>query len=320
MTELLTELDNVPLAVVLMAHVGQKGDSPKQLLKWWKEEHTSFLSYHMQNPSCLSSIEVSIRVSLQSHSMAANPEALQLLSLISLLPAGVLNGQLPAMVPSLSRPNEASNVLRGTALAYYNKKGTLHVLSPIWSYMLVCHPPSKAMVKHLEYYYCKLAKLGSSEPGNQDYKVASQTLQKVEGNMEAVLMQALTYHPDCHIIQGGLDFTRFLYWIKPRTTIICIAAQVAKDLKQSESEARCLQSLGETLRMQDNYNEAKIALTKAKAQFGIIGSQRGTAQCLQSLGDILMLQNKYDEASMALTGAKVQFETIDSQLGTAQCL
>src|SRR6266481_318023 len=43
--ELLTQLDNVPLAIVLMAHVGQKGDSPSQLLKRWKEEHTSFLRH-----------------------------------------------------------------------------------------------------------------------------------------------------------------------------------------------------------------------------------------------------------------------------------
>ena len=37
--ELLTQLDYIPLAIVLMAHIGQKGNSPKQLLKWWKEEH-----------------------------------------------------------------------------------------------------------------------------------------------------------------------------------------------------------------------------------------------------------------------------------------
>ena len=109
--ELLTQLDNVPLAIVLMAHVGQKGDSSSQLLKRWKEEHTAFLRHHSQDPSHLSSVEVSIRISLHNPSMVANPEAQQLLSLISLLPAGVLSGQLPAIVPSLSKPNEASDVL-----------------------------------------------------------------------------------------------------------------------------------------------------------------------------------------------------------------
>jgi len=241
--ELLTQLDCVPLAIVLMAHIGQKGDSPKHLLKQWKEEHTAFLSCHIQQPGRLNSLEMSIRVSLHSPSMAANPEAQQLLSLISLLPAGVLSGQLPAIVPSVSRPNAASATLRGTALAYYSNEGTLHVLSPIQHYMLACHPPSEEMVKHLEHYYFELAKLGESEAGDQDYRVNSQILQKVEGNMEAMVLHALTHHPDCDAVWASLNFTRFLYWTKPKTTIIGIAAKVAEDLKEVELKARCLQSL-----------------------------------------------------------------------------
>ena len=318
--ELLAQLDHVPLAIVLMAHIGQKGDGPKQLLERWNEEYTSFLSCHVQHPSRLNSVEVSIKVSLHSPTMAAIPEAQQLLSLISLLPAGVLRGQLPAIASIMSRPNQASDVLRGTALAYYNKEGTLNVLSPIRRYMLVYHPPSEELVKHLEQYYCKLAKLGCSQPGDQDYRAASQNLQKEEGNMGTILLHALTYHPDCHVVQAGIDFSQFLYWTRPGTTIISLAAKVAGDLRESELEAVCLQMLGDILRMQDKYDEASSTLADAKVQFESIGNQLGAAQCLRSLGNILRMQTKYDEASSALTDAKVQFESIGNQLGAAQCL
>jgi len=92
----------------------------------------------------------------------------------------------------------------------------LHVLSPIQRYMLAYHSPSEELVKHLEHYYCKLAQLGCSVPGDQDYKAVSQNLQKVEGNMEAILLHALTCHQDCHVVQACLDFSNFLCWTKAK--------------------------------------------------------------------------------------------------------
>ena len=145
--------------------------------------------------------------------------------------------------------------------------------------MLACHLPSEEMVKHLEHYYCGLAKLSQSHPGDQHHRANSQILQKVEGNMEAMLLHTLTYHPECDAVQAGLYFTSFLYWTKPKTTIISLAAKVAEDLKEGELKARCLQSLGNILRMQSKNDEASSALTDARAQFEAIGDHHGATQC-----------------------------------------
>ena len=231
--------------------------------------------------------------------MTAYPEAQQLLSLISLLPAGVLSGQLPAIAPSFtsSRLNQATDVLRATTLAYSNKEGTLHVLSPIQKYMLAYHAPSDELVKPLEDYYCKLAKWSCSQPGDKDYKAASQNLEKVEANMEAILLHALRHHPDFHVVHACLGFSQFLCWTRPRTEIISLATKVAQDLDESDLEAKCLQHMGDILRTQDKYDEATSILTGAKVQFEATGNQMRAAQCLHSLGEILWMQDKYDEAS-----------------------
>ena len=51
-----------------------------------------------------------------------------------------------------------------------------------------------------------------------------------------------------------------------------------------------------------------------------IGDRLGAAQCLQSLGDILRMQNQYEEAQLKLEEARSDFIHIGDRLGAAQCL
>ena len=83
--ELLKELDYVPLAIRLLATVG-RGLSPSYLLGKWREGRTELMELRKDRQS---SIAVSISVSLSQLKITNNPEALHLLSILSLLPDGL---------------------------------------------------------------------------------------------------------------------------------------------------------------------------------------------------------------------------------------
>ena len=81
-----------------------------------------------------------------------------------------------------------------------------------------------------------------------------------------------------------------------------------------------MQSLGNILRMSDQYSEATAKLEKAMQMFEDIGGSLGTAQCLQSLGDILRMSYQYSEATTKLEKAMQMFENIGFSYEAAQCL
>ena len=83
--ELLKELDYVPLAIRLLVTVG-RGLSPSYLLGKWREGRTELMELRKDQQS---SIAVSISVSLSQLKITNNPEALHLLSILSLLPDGL---------------------------------------------------------------------------------------------------------------------------------------------------------------------------------------------------------------------------------------
>ena len=86
---LLQELDYVPLALILVAQVST-GQSCQHMLQRWRKEHTSLLQMQESGVDRTTSVDVSISLSLESISMTRNPEAVELLSMISILPDGLL--------------------------------------------------------------------------------------------------------------------------------------------------------------------------------------------------------------------------------------
>ncbi|KZP27479.1 hypothetical protein FIBSPDRAFT_948413 [Athelia psychrophila] len=87
--ELLEELDYVPLAIHLLAHVSMDL-FPRQVLKHWQKQRTCMLSLDLHTKDKLESVEISISLSMESLDVDRNFEAIQLLGMLCLLPDGLL--------------------------------------------------------------------------------------------------------------------------------------------------------------------------------------------------------------------------------------
>ncbi|KAJ7462431.1 P-loop containing nucleoside triphosphate hydrolase protein, partial [Mycena latifolia] len=166
-TQLLELMDNMPLAVTLLANlVDYEGCST--VLARWKTENTYMLSEGHDNSSNLNS---SITISLSCPRMTSG--ARNLLSLLSILPDGLSNVEL--LQSGLPVPDilTCKAVLLRTSLAYTDSK-RLKVLVPIREYMQHIHPPSPSWVQPLQKHFHSLLDLHRVHFGVQINGVAEQ--------------------------------------------------------------------------------------------------------------------------------------------------
>ncbi|KAG8932891.1 hypothetical protein FRC02_000401 [Tulasnella sp. 418] len=317
---LLRELDCVPLAITLMAKLASGGESVHELLLQWKTERTRLLG--QAGGDRRTSIEVSIKLSMDSQAVKANKDAITLIGIFAMLPGGAAVSRLPDMCPSIPNWNAALRVLLGAALVYHNPdRSLIQVLSPIRSYVLLHHPLEELPLGELQASYYRLAGKGASQPGDPDFLTNAKELGMEETNMEAILLDALQRHEKdkSSIISASLDYSNHLFWTQPRSNIMTVTTEVART-HHDPALADCLNTLGLILQYQTHYDAAKAAMEEAQAEYVSRGNRSGAANCLKSIGQILQMQTQYEAAEAALKEARAEYISLENRLGAANCL
>ncbi|KAH7102277.1 hypothetical protein BKA62DRAFT_829384 [Auriculariales sp. MPI-PUGE-AT-0066] len=134
---LLKKLDNIPLAVVLMASLAQF-ESCESLVSRWEDTKTSMLT---RGEHRLSSLDVSISISLDAQRMKNVPSALRVLGLLSFLPDGAMDTDVQLWVKGIPNLSRALSTLLQNTLVTRSPDQRIQVLAPIREYMLQNHPP-----------------------------------------------------------------------------------------------------------------------------------------------------------------------------------
>ena len=135
-TRLLTALGHMPFAVTLMAKLGvESRSSAKDLLDEWSEFGPDILSNDPEQ-----NMNRSIRLSVESDLVKRNPNAILLLAILSLLPAGTTRENLHWWAPTLKMISPAIVTLSQAALLVENKREisvspVLFVVPVVQSYM-----------------------------------------------------------------------------------------------------------------------------------------------------------------------------------------
>ncbi|KAJ7865606.1 hypothetical protein B0H14DRAFT_3133348 [Mycena olivaceomarginata] len=165
--QLLQFTDNMPLAVDLMAHLVDYQGCPCVLARW-EMEKTSLLS---EGHDRCSNLDVSISLSLSSPRLTSWPGAIDLLSLLSILPDGLSDFELSQTKIPISDILACKAVLLGISLAYCDDKKHFKSLVPIREYMQHFRPPAPYIVQALQKHFNTLLKIYQKyhwiSPGNQ---------------------------------------------------------------------------------------------------------------------------------------------------------
>ncbi|KAG8921473.1 hypothetical protein FRC02_000220 [Tulasnella sp. 418] len=314
---LLQKLDCMPLAITLMAKLSEGGETVADLLEQWKSERTRLLD--QPGGDRRNSIEVSIKLSLESCSVKGNPDALRLLSVLAMLPAGAALSRLPDMCPSIPGWKATLRVLRDAALVYESgDKSRIQMLSPIQSYILLHHALGQEPVNELRASYYKLVPEGKTEPKHPEFKNIAKELSMEEPNIEAILIDAL--HDQNGDREEAIIISRFysiyLFYQQPRTEVIAEAVQVAKETNSLEFP-HCLKCHAAILRQQGKLDESESSFAEARDEFTKLGDEMEAADCNGLLGDLLTMRGLYDEARAMLQKAVDKLLTLGDVEGAA---
>ncbi|KAG8931309.1 hypothetical protein FRC02_002905 [Tulasnella sp. 418] len=301
---LLQKLDCMPLAITLMAKLSEAGETVSDLLEQWKSERTRLLD--QPGGDRRNSIEVSIKLSLDSRSVKGNPDAIRLLSVLAMLPAGASLVRLPDMCPSIAGWRAALRVLRGAALLYDSAdKSRIQMLSPIQSYVLLHHPLGQESLEELRASYYKLAPSGKTMTQHPEYKEVAKELAKEETNMEAILMNALHDRDEDReaALTASLSYTIYLHHNQTRTEVITEAIRVGRAVNSS-TLPHCLLWHAAILDRERRFDEAEPLFEEARDEFMKLGDQKFAASCSGFLGALFRGRGQYDKALGALQEAR----------------
>ncbi|KAJ6570508.1 P-loop containing nucleoside triphosphate hydrolase protein, partial [Mycena vulgaris] len=180
--KLLALTDNLPLAVSLIASVVDS-EGCEATLSRWEMEGTRLLSDGYDQRS---SLDISIMLSLYSSRMT--PESQDLLSILSMLPDGMLDADL--VQTKLPIPNilGCKSALLQTTLAYIGTDKRLKVLVPIREYFLHSFPPPETLKSPVLQHFQSI--VGLWKPTMESHSLRLQITNNL-GNINSILGDAL---------------------------------------------------------------------------------------------------------------------------------
>jgi hypothetical protein len=182
--QLLDFTGNMPLEVSLMASVAAHEGCDKVLYRW-KTESTHMLSDGYNKRS---SLDISIMLSFTSSRMTEGAQ--DLLSILSMLPDGLLDADLLQAELPITAVLASKTTLLRTALAFVDKEKRIQVLAPIREHILHAHPPTNALKLKLRKYFHDLLSLWQHHRDLNAAKLVSQLSRNV-GNITSVLQDSL---------------------------------------------------------------------------------------------------------------------------------
>ena len=301
--ELLQVLGHLPYAVTLMATLGKRSLSrPERLLERWNETGTDMLS------KAQGGMDHSIELSLQF--VAHSPNAIMLLQILSMLPAGLNHSYLDFWVPSWQP--EAVDALRDAALVLVIAKKTesvqehrLFVLPVVQSYMNQRNRIPDDIRQGIYATSCRFLQSHKSPvkgPNDPEFKrdiaaIAAQVM-NIQALLTEIIHDAIGTSGRLHSpsvpssqptkprrsarpiqperLDALLTFAWYQRWTKPDTLVAEYALTLAKSANDSQRAADAVFCLGAILMKQSQYQESAARFNEAKDLFAAIGDDLRT--------------------------------------------
>lgn len=314
-TALLEPLGGVPLAVTLLGHAAQ-GNTFENLRQEWSERQTDILERDGTVPDRSSSWQVSLEISLGSPRMT--DEARRLASLLAMLPDGMAQGDLAALLPGAGA--SAARVLSQGGLAYF-EEGRIRQLAPVRLYLARKYPPGTEDVHQVMDRYRKMALSLGAQVGRPGGGEAVARLDAERNNIEIIIRRGLTgdeapYWID--IVGALVNYMRHTGRLD--IAMIQLANAAALERGDRRREARTTRWLAMLSDARSQVDEAIRLHEIAADLFHREGDRIGEAASFNSLGDIEVSRSNYEKALKALERARHLFKESKSAHGEANCL
>ena len=265
---LLDAVGCMPFAITLMAsHGRESGSSPKQLLEEWLQLGTDMWS---ADGSLESGMNKSIRLSLDSDFVKSNPDAIDLLAALSLLPAGTTREHLAHWVPNLKSMSAAIITLSRAALLQTTTRDgdhtsqTLFVLPVLQSFMLHHNRIPERIQQGVRSAFCNYVLDHACRYWDSMFETKAKTLAREDANIQSILVGATDCTgSDDQLVRALLAFSWYRLDTKPLITAAEHTLKVAKASGNDRYIAEALLCLGGSYAQVSKYIEAKGVLEES---------------------------------------------------------
>jgi tetratricopeptide (TPR) repeat protein len=287
---LLEALGHMPFAVTLIAKLGVEGQSTaKDLLGAWLKSGPDIFS---NNPE--QSMNRSIRLSVDSDLVKRNPNAITLLAILSLLPAGTTKENLrwwaaaleTSMIPS------AIATLSQTALLIENKRENstspvLFVVPVVQSFMQQQHRIAEEIRKQIHSSCCEYVLAHACRLDDPIFPKNSKALAAEDTNIQSILFSSppsqLTVLSN-RTIEALIAFSWHRCDTKPNLDIINHAVTAAKASGVERHIASAVWCLGQTYAQLGDHHSSCDHLQEAYRLFKTLSPSQVESQESQWLG------------------------------------
>ena len=307
---LLEAVGCVPLAIVLIARAAQPFRSLEVVLSRWR-------NHQLLLPDLDASLSLSIeslRWMTDKVGMTDKEAPLRLLQLLGVLPNGIAQEELNAILPDCGYA--AETILLGTALAFENKNRLL-VRAPVQEYVARVHPPGPDDLERLIKHFVTMANTYGSWLGTSKGAEAIEKLGDEITNLEAILLAGLELPDPTPSIDAAEKVAGLIIYSGLGTTKVLEKARYVADRRGDVlRQVRCLQLMGDVAKRRCEYPKARDYYQMA---FDLYGTDKIAymAHCKQSMGDTELLLTNYSAASEYFREAKSLYAKAKNKAGEA---
>jgi len=309
---LLVALGHMPFAVTLMANLGKRGKSTaNELLETWYTSGTDMLSV-TNSPE--KSMNRSISLSVDSEFVKQDPNALPLLAILSLLPAGTSKQNLRWWATSVKMIPSAIATLSDAGLLVENKWENssfpvLFVVPVVQSFMQQQGRIAEKIRKQVESSCCEYVLAHACRLDDPAFPKNSKALAAEDTNIQSILFSPPSSQltvPTNRIVEALIAFSWHRCDTKPTLYIVNHAVTVANASGVERCIASAVWCLGKTYVRLGDYHSSYDHLREAYRLFntlppGDVESQWLAGQCGIDLFDTarLVLQANHEVVSLA---------------------
>jgi len=350
--ELLTAVDNMPLAVTLLGQLARRGSSVSELMDRWNREHSALLRTH--NIGRINNVEVSVKLSITMVSSADDSgESLHLLSVCCMLPDGLHPEVFEKMRTHFRHIDRARNTLTAYALASLSIDRVFKTFSPVRHFVLENHP---AQSNHRDALHAIYFDIADRLPDRVDHTFQERLAAAAPemGNLSSLLL-TLVSQPSQQIVDAVVRVTHSATFYQPTVTVAsallpyleshprwkadCLrvisradvhigdyllavkaadtAAQLYIGLGDRSLAGQCRASAGEAYRLLGQHNQAKLLLEEALKIYSELHDVFSEADVRSQLAVLMRMKGNYSDAIEHLTAARLTFDSLGDKFNAA---
>ena len=271
---LLTALGRMPFAITLMAKLGvESQSSAKVLLDAWSESGPDLLSNDPEQ-----SMNRSIGLSVESDLVQRNPNAIFLLAILSLLPAGTTKENLHWWAPELkmSMILTAIATLSQAALLVENRRENsaspvLFVVPVVQSFMQQQNRIAQEVRKQVHLLCCEYVLVHACRHEDSTFVEKSKALAAEDTNIQSILFGfPPSQLPSHRTMEALIAFNWYRCDTKPNLEIADYAVMAAKASGVQRYIASALWCLGKTYYRLSNYDTSYDHIQEAYQLFNTL--------------------------------------------------